>query len=184
MVAVILSCDTNENLNRVADPETKPGVAMRNFRQLEENLYKVMAIPLTGFPLVGIVQSVRVRLPDDGVATKVSGSSLLSTAVLVSAFCERMVFHEVTLAPNKRKFLQNVNIFGSVQEFSEPARTDFTQRLARAFWQRNPTEDEVRTVVDMMGDIEKGATNKTQLLVDVLLAGCTAVGSSLDSLTI
>lgn len=131
--------------------------------------------------------NVRDRMSSTGDPTEVTQTMLLAYTSLASKVCLDFQAAERLLASTSRKafgpidFVTSTNI-GTVV-LSQANMNTVTMNLARLFWKRDATATEQAAIYTMITESIAGLTLSSTDTTRLMVTTCTAVASSLDSIS-
>ncbi len=157
-------------------------LALKNFRQLFESLAIVTHVSPTDPDVKQTFEETKARLPKLGQVDEISSPMLLAATSLSGTCCKKMIASDAALPPAQRRAHHGIDFRDASLPFNRAARMNLVQEYANLFWHRAATDDELDSLLDVIGyDSEQrllGLDERTK----VLLMSCTATASSIGSL--
>ncbi len=173
-VAVLPSC-----LGQ-GDAPTEAGV--NNFRQVYESLISQTGVdPLQKPDIEKYFQEAVTRLPKSGTVEEMNSTSLLAITALSGMFCKAWISDEAKAAAGERKTHTEVNF--DAKEMSDAEIQKMANRYALNFWQREATAEELKVLLELGKEFRDLKTDKPLSIADQLTGLCTAMASSLESMS-
>jgi hypothetical protein len=184
VVVSIAACSGARN-DATSPVVSVPGtVGVRNFRQLSAKLSAATGVDPTDFGVTGVFTGVKTRLSVDGVVQKVSPAMLLAATTLAGEYCLRFIEQEAVRTPDMRRIHGPVNFQGDLGTFNVAVRQQMIHAYAQVFWLRDTDDSELNELTQLMATVAAENKAPAEVIVDSLLAACTAVAGSLEVLKI
>lgn len=130
---------------------------------------------------------VKDRLSSTGDPTAITQTMLLAYSSLASKVCSDFVAAEKLLAASSRQAFgpidfANTSTIGTVV-LSQTNINTVTTNLARIFWKRDPTTEEKTALYALVTETIAGMVLTTTDTSRIMTTTCTAIASSLDSIS-
>jgi hypothetical protein len=150
---------------------------VKNFHEFYESLKNSAQIEETP-DLVETYLANREALPRYGYVSEISPGARKAMIALAAEVCAKRVALEVAMAADRRVFFPELVLNGDGTPIAPASRRMAMQRLARAFWGRDPRESELKTLDEVADLFTTGPAAQRQ----VALALCLSVASAFQTI--
>jgi hypothetical protein len=125
------------------------------------------------------------NLPDTNSVMNISAPGLLAYTSVGSELCKDLVDSEIPIGVANRRFFQ-FDLSGGAAVVTDAVIANMTRRLARNFWQRNETAEELSAINAAVREMMAAAqlANSGSVANKAALFTCTAMISSLSAIEI
>ena len=157
--------------------------AVKNSRRILQSLVVATGVPATHPPIAAYYGGASSRLPRFGQASEVNAPMMLTFATLASLFCQEFIRRDADLPPAQRRAHSLIDFTRGPDAMTVAVRERTIEEYAELFFGRGPSAVERLLFLEEMDQLGAGQAPAPQLTRDILLATCTTVASSVDSLT-
>lgn len=157
-------------------------ISVKNFRQIFDSLRVITGV-VPDAEVNQAYQDAKNRLPRYGRIDEVSSPMLLAVTAVSGSFCKKMIAIDASIANRtNRRAHRMVDFTLGPSGMTSDIRRSVIQEYSRLFWQRDPVDSEIQTVLTTMADAATAIPTTTPADTQkVLKVACTAVASSLES---
>lgn len=157
----------------------------------EQVLYSMLSMATVPGPVPATVSSeysARYGSLASGNSLSLTTAPLiLSSTSMASAVCNSMITQDAALADNTRGFFNGINFSAGVTSITEAAFATSVRSMARAFWARSETPEELALFVqhksEFINAYEVSARTQSGTTRALLTATCAAMLSSFEAIT-
>jgi hypothetical protein len=161
--------------------EARAAVVLKNFRQIYESLIIATGVDGSDPAVSEYYAKVRNRLPKEGKPEEITAPAMLGYSALSGVFCKRMIEKDKAITDvTKRQAHAAIDFKKLPNQIDDNTRKKLLNTYSDLFWQREPTGDEMNTLLVLMKTAQ--TANTTADLQNILIVTCTAVAASLTSL--
>lgn len=123
----------------------------------------------------------KTTLSLDGAANSPTPPMLMAISNIAAEVCDDLVVQEKALAGGSRRIFNSVNFTVSPAQITPAIIADSVRRMARSFWGRNETAEELTAITNGVNEAKQGQTAAAQTDIAMIYA-CTGMLSSLSSI--
>ena len=122
-------------------------------------------------------------ISEGGRADKLNAPMSLSVAAVGSEICNDLITEELPKSASNRRVFNSVDFSSTVSSsMTDAAMGDMVRRLARSFWSRNESAEELAIIKSAINDAIPDGNNDVAATRGMALYTCTAMISSLDAI--
>ncbi len=153
-----------------------------------ENILTSM-LTVTGVPAsrttMNSYSDKKTKISETGLATAITAPMWLAVTNLAGDVCEDLVTQEAALTAPDRSFFGQVDFAQGPSKVSAAIQNDVVRRMARAFWGRNETAQELSLIKSAVSSSfsasASGTTDNGTMTQNEMLFFCSGMLASLDS---
>lgn len=164
-----------------AAPAPQDGtVGIRTFREIWDAMTVVTGITPAAL-LREEYEGLKSRLSKTGRVEDVTQSLLLATTQLAAGFCGQLIQQESRMSASARKIFGAVDFSKGPSQFvSAESRTSLLKPMSNAFWQRDPSSEELGVSARLHDQLVEGQPDVAAKTIVYLNVACTSALASLD----
>ena len=123
----------------------------------------------------------KTKISETGLANTITAPMWLAVTNLAGDVCRNLVTQEVALTSTNRSFFSQVDFTQGPSKVSASIQNDVIRRMARAYWGRNETVQELSLIKGATSSSFTGVTDNGATTQNEMLFICAAMLASLDS---
>lgn len=157
--------------------------AVKNFRQIFQSMQVATGIAGDSSAISSFWADSSGRLPKNGEVGEINTPAVLTLQSLASLFCKEMIAKDAGLPAGSRQAHRQVDFSLLPHGLSLSVRESVIEEYAAMFWGRSPSSVERILLLESMDRLVEELPATIAGTQQLLLLGCTMMGSSVDSFT-
>lgn len=176
--------DNNPGNGENGDIVLVPGsrtISVLHSGQVLKNMQSLAGVEIPSGKTLEVFEKKKTSFSEDGRANSLNAPILLAISSLGGEVCNDLIVQENALDRAKRRIFPQIDFALNPEQQDAEGVKDSVRRMARSFWGRNESDEEMEIILSGLDEMVSYGTNQPGDTEMAMIYICTSMISSLEA---